>query len=581
MKKVVSISLGTDDQDFEFNASFMRRKFNVRRFGTDGSTAKAVKLLKHWEQHADAIGIGVVKDSYTVGSRRYVEQDSARLKGVVTRVPVTTGGRLSDLLQEWAVRRVQIKLGNYFNNAKVLFFSGMTNYKLATTMAEYTQNLQFADPLLQLGVPKLLTSLDALELYASGAHYVLDWAPPRGDGPAPVKQWMRFVLRKAMQNATVIVAPVHELDRFGAEELAGKTIITSTVNDARIAQFKDKGVDMVIDGAPTLFDHVLGPNLLDAMILAATEQGSPTTSSTTTTWRSSPAWSSSRASSIPTASSASTASPSSSTRCRRSTSRTSSPSSCCRNVSPPIFMDSLEKVMAYAPPFVYSKVTGIKSPTGVEAEGWLISVGGTPKEIMGHSPEFTYRRLLDAADMARQPGRPDHGPRRLHQGGRAMPASPSPSVRRCRSPPATATAPRARCGPRTTPLLRLNLLPPPKGKKREVQGHGGRRHRGHRVGVRAPAGDGRRRGLPGLAGNRQAAGAEGIHPEGNARRQAVPVRARRQGHRRHGHDRHRHLGRGQEGARHHEGQARLRDHRRRAPARPAARGGRQAARTCW
>ena len=50
----------------------------MQRLGTDGSTAKAVKLLKHWEQHADAIGLGVVKDSYSVGSRRYVEKDSAR-----------------------------------------------------------------------------------------------------------------------------------------------------------------------------------------------------------------------------------------------------------------------------------------------------------------------------------------------------------------------------------------------------------------------------------------------------------------------------------------------------------------------
>ena len=73
-------------------------------------------------------------------------------------------------------------------------------------------------------------------------------------------------------------------------------------------------------------------------------------------------------------------------------------------VSPPVFMDSLEKVLAYAPPFVYSKVEGIRSPTGVEAEGWLISVGGTPREIMGHSPEFTYRRLLAAADLARRLG---------------------------------------------------------------------------------------------------------------------------------------------------------------------------------
>ncbi len=141
MKTVVGISLGAGDQDFEFSARFLGQQFNVRRLGTNGSTAKAVKLLKHWEQHADAIGLGVVKDSYTVGSRRYVEKDSTRMKSAVTRIPVTTGGRLSDILQEWALRHVQVKLGDYFNNAKVLFFSGMTNYKLALAMSEYTQNL--------------------------------------------------------------------------------------------------------------------------------------------------------------------------------------------------------------------------------------------------------------------------------------------------------------------------------------------------------------------------------------------------------------------------------------------------------
>ena len=272
MKTVIGISLGANDQDFAFNARFLRRKLDVRRLGTNGSTAKAVKLLKHWQQHADAIGLGVVKDSYAVGSRRYVEKDSTRMKDAVTRVPLTTGGRLNDILQEWALRHVQIKLGDYFNNARVLFFSGRTNYKLAAAMAEYTQNLEFADALLQLGVPKMLTSLDALELYTSGAHYVLDWAPDGLMSSAPVKAWTKFVLRQAMRDATVIVAPVHELDGFGAEELAGKTIVTSTVNDGRIAQFKKKGVNMVVDGAPELFDHVLSPSLLDAMIIAATEK---------------------------------------------------------------------------------------------------------------------------------------------------------------------------------------------------------------------------------------------------------------------------------------------------------------------
>ncbi len=403
MKTVVGISLGSDDQDFRFTPRFMGHRFDVRRLGTNGSTAKAVKLLKHWQQHADAIGLGVVKDNYTVGSRRYVEKDSARMTGAVTRVPVTTGGRLGDILQEWALRHVQIKLSDYFNNAKVLFFSGRTSYKLALAMSEYTQNLQFADPLMQLGVPKLLTSLDMLELYTSGAHYVLDWTPDALMASAPVREWTKFVLRKALQDATVVVAPVHELDAFGIEELAGKTIITSTVNDRRIAHFRDKGVHMVVDGSPALFEHVLDPSLLDAMIIAATDKAPDDILEDDyleiiTDLQLEPR----------------VVYPNGFKRVNRFAFvihplsqeyfKNIKPIDLLSHVSPPVFMNTLEKAMAYAPPFVYSKVTGIRSPTGVESEGWLISVGGTPKEIMSHSPEFTYRRLLDAARIAKRLG---------------------------------------------------------------------------------------------------------------------------------------------------------------------------------
>ncbi|MCU0939448.1 MAG: dehydrogenase, partial [Burkholderiaceae bacterium] len=403
MKTVVGISLGAASQDFEFTTTFLGSRLKVRRIGTDGSTAKAERLLKHWERQADAIGIGLPRDSYTVGSHRFIDKDAAHMKSLVTRVPVTTGARLGEIFLEWAVRHTQIGLGNYFNNALVLFFSGMSSYKLATTMAEYTNNLEFADPLMQLGVPKLLTSLDALSLYASGAHYVADWEPPKIIPDDLLRQWTRFVLRRAMADATVIVAPVHELDDFGIEELAGKTIITAGLNGERTAKFAEKGVMMVVDGAPVMHDHVLGPSLLDAMIIAATGKNPDdileddyldiiTTSGIEPR----------------------IVYPNGERRINRFAFvihplsqeyfKKVKPVEMLSRVSPPVFMDAVEKLMAYAPPFVYSKVSGIKSPTGVEAEGWLISVGGTPKEIMSRSPEFTYKRLLDAAEMARKLG---------------------------------------------------------------------------------------------------------------------------------------------------------------------------------
>jgi predicted amino acid dehydrogenase len=403
MKHVVSISLGSSDQDFDFTTDFLGVRMHVRRLGTNGSTAAAVKLIKLWDKNAAAIGIGVLKDNYRVGSRRFIAKESARLLAAAQHAPITTGGRLGDIFQEWAVRHAQTQLGSYFNNARVLFFSGLTDYKLALSMAEYTTNLQFADPLLQLGVPKLLGSLDALNLYSTGAHYVKDWSLPSAMATGPIKEWTRFVLRKAMEKATVVVAPVHELDDFGLQELAGKVVITSTVNDARMARLRDKGVATVIDGSPCMHGHVLGANLLDAMVLAATGKKPQDIMDDDyleiiTGLQSEPR----------------IVHPSGYQRTNRFAFvihplsqeyfKKVKPIDLLSQVSPPVMMNSLEKIMAYAPPFVYSKVTGIQSPTGVKAEGWLISVGGTPKEIMRHDPEFTYRRLLDAAAMAKRLG---------------------------------------------------------------------------------------------------------------------------------------------------------------------------------
>ena len=403
MKNVVSISLGSSSLDFEFTTRFLGKQLAVKRFGTDGNPARARRLLRQWEKQADVVGIGLARDSYSVGSRRFVDKEAAQMKGLVTRVPVTTGARLGEIFLEWAVRHTQIKLGNYFNNALVLFFSGLSSYKLATTMAEYTDNLQFADPLLQLGVPKLLTSLDALSLYASGAHYVAEWELPQVVPEDLMRQWTRFVLRREMAKATVIVAPVHELDEFGAEELAGKTIITSGLNGERTTALAEKGVMMVVDGAPSMSGHVLGPNLLDAMIIAATGKDPDDILEDDYLAIITEAGMEPRI-----------VYPNGERRINRFAFvihplsqeyfKKVKPIEMLSRLSPPVLMDAVEKVMAYAPPFVYSKVSGIRSPTGVEAEGWLISVGGTPKEIMSHSPEFTYRRLLDAAEMAKKLG---------------------------------------------------------------------------------------------------------------------------------------------------------------------------------
>jgi predicted amino acid dehydrogenase len=400
MKHIVSISLGSAHNNFDLQTSFMDQAVRVRRLGTDGSVAKAVRLLRQWEPRANALGLGAARDSYSVAGKRYVDADSIALKSAVQRVAVTTGSRLQDILQEWAVRHVQTSLPQFFNHARVLFWSGKEQYRLVLALSEYTQNLQFADPIVQHGVPKLLQGVHALELYTRGADRVASWVPDVATNNPAVRLWADHVLQGALQECTVLVAMPHEVDTIAPEHLAGKVVVSCGVNSEREREWGARGVHTIVDAAPVLQGHVLSPATLDAMLIAVTgRHGRDLHDDDYLDML------------MQTGLEPRILYPRGATRMNRFAFvihplsqeyfKKVKPIELLSNVSPPLVMDSLEKAMAYAPPFVYSKVTGIRSPTGAQAEGWLISVGGTPKEIMAHDPEFTYRRLLAAAELAR------------------------------------------------------------------------------------------------------------------------------------------------------------------------------------
>ncbi len=399
MKKVVSISLGPASKDYQFETRFLGQDFQVKRIGADEDEGKAWELLRRYQSSADAIALGMIRDHYDVGSRWHVHEDTDRLLNVVTRVPATTGANLRRMLQVRAVRHVQRKFGHYFNNNLVLFLSGMVNYDMAQAMGDYTPNLRFADAVLDTGAPAVLTSLDQLELYARGAHIASSVLPTRRLAKIPgLTSIKKAVLTKEMARCHVIVGTFDDIATFGnAENLDGKTLITSAIDDDRLEFFKECNVNLVVDVSPMLFERVVGLSTIQAMILAALETSSEELSDhdleeiveelkieprllyPTGEFRNIRRF-------------AFVVHPLSQEHIRKGFP--------VPKATPKIIMDQVERAAAHMPPMIYCKMDNIISPTGAEAEGWLISVGGTPKEMLTRSPEFTYKRLLAAAKMA-------------------------------------------------------------------------------------------------------------------------------------------------------------------------------------
>ncbi len=401
MKKVVSVTLGSSKQDFEFKTKFLGQQFSVSRLGADMDTGKAWELMRRQQATADAIGLGEISDHYQVGLRTIENKETKRLTNVVTRVPVTTGATLRRLLQVRAVRHVQKELGSYFNNNIVLFLSGMRNYDMAVAMSDYTKNLSFADAIFQTGAPALLGSLEQLELFAKGSKLVLSNTP----GQVLESSLANFKKKRvaaAVAKSHVVVGTFGEIQAVTANgNLEGKTLITSAVDDERLAFFKKHKANLVIDVSPKLFDEVVGINTIEAMILAALEKAPEEVSDDDFEEILDEL---------------------------NITPRLLHPTGKFRNIrrfafvihplsqdfirkgfpipknTPKFVMDRVETLAAHMPPMVYCKMENIISPTGAEAEGWLISVGGTPREMLARSPEFTYRRLLHASRIAEKLG---------------------------------------------------------------------------------------------------------------------------------------------------------------------------------
>jgi len=280
VKQIISINLGTSKDDYEFETEFLGQQFNVKRIGVDSDMEKAASLVLKWDKKADAIGIGNIKFPYNIGPKSLIRKhdDTIKILGEKIETPVTSGNTLRDVSFEWALRFIDHKFTDYFKNSKVLFLSGMVNYKIAKVMAEYSDNLTFADPIRENGISKLIHSIKGLESYANGTNELLKWLPSKRleSSVIPIKKWNQYVLRKAMQKATIIVVPFYNFYEFlkdaTLEELGGKTIITSTAYDDRVEFLKERGVDVIIDTTPKILQQVVGANVIEALILAALEK---------------------------------------------------------------------------------------------------------------------------------------------------------------------------------------------------------------------------------------------------------------------------------------------------------------------
>ena len=401
---IVHVSLTGSERDYDEIVTFSQHDFRIVRMGTNGDVAAAETLVRKWAEEAAAIAVTGIREARAAGLYDGELEVIERVRGATTAVPVTDGHALLDVLQEWAIRHVQTEMPGFFNNARTVVLGGVNHDRTTRILREFTQNLEFADPLLRLDLPAKLAANPILGLAANVGLWPIRRLPGQVKSRlnAPGHRISNAMARNAARNCDVVVATYDELTGFGLQDLAGKTVVTSAISDDRLADLASRGVDMVLDATPQPFHVTVVAAVLEAMMLATVSSSGRLTNDDLldmivsagleprVLYPNGPRRKSRFAFVIHPLS--------------QKFFQSVEPLGTIAKVAPPVVIDVMEKALAYAPPFTYCHVTGIRSPTGAEAEGWLISVGGTPKELMAHSPEFTYARLLAAAETARKLG---------------------------------------------------------------------------------------------------------------------------------------------------------------------------------
>jgi len=405
MKKILCISLGSSSRDYHFETAFLGHHVEITKKGTDGSYQKALALVRESDGNVDAISLGSMQLHLECGGRRYVHQLTQHLVRTAHKTIIVDGSGIRNTLERWAVRLIAHEKPDIFNKKNVLVLCGLHNYALADVLSEFTNSLSFADPMLHFRLPLVLHSFRALALYG---HLTLPYFAkhsyghfyPTGRRQDTIKPALR---KKIFEQADIIAGDFHYIRHYSPEKLRNKTILTNYVTEQDTADLKERGVTTLITVAPRIADYAVDVDVLEALFLVTAKKDWSTMTrddylNTIIEAKIQPGLVFPQGNEVITEKFAFVIHPLhvhylSKHRLLH----------WLKNM-PHWIQRVVEWLMATIPPIYYSHITGIQSLTGKEAEGWLIGLGGTPRELLRRRPESTYRKLVKASKMAERRG---------------------------------------------------------------------------------------------------------------------------------------------------------------------------------
>ena len=404
MKEIAVIHIGERDADESLWLVGQEVCAHVR--GTGGDAERARALIAEFDGRVDCIALDGFPATLQLGSEQRAHEVGSTLPPLATQSPIVDGGGIRGGLERWAVILADRAQPGIFAEKRTLLAPGLNHGGFAQSIVRHTESVRYADPIIYFGLPALplVGSKSTLEQAASRTLEQLKDAPfhrlrPEAGSPGHERSPEPFLW------ADVIAGDIGAIRRYAPDELKRKTVVVECASEEDLADLKGRGVSIAVTLMPSLNPgDPMGrwsAAVVEATLVALRRDKTlPLTEDTYLDLMTDIQWTPGV--------------------------RYLQPEEAGINrfsfvIHPlnvgfihrhPAFRftkylpdDLVETVSAYMPPMYVSRITGGKSPTtGQRIEGYLYTLGSTPRQMMKHDATFTYKQLNKVARMAERKG---------------------------------------------------------------------------------------------------------------------------------------------------------------------------------
>ncbi len=405
MKKLVVIHLGEGESTE--TVTFLGQAVEIRRLGCGGDESRARALIMEHDGRADAIALEGMPVRLRLGNASVRHEVGAALAAVARTTPVVDGSGMRSGLEGWGIKLADQRQPGIFGEKRILMAPGVNHHGLLYAIQKHSPHIRYAEPMVYFALPSIpgVGSKQTLDQVAGLTLERLKEFPFRRLTPQPEGTPHTPRSPEPFQWADVIAGDIGAIRRYAPPALDRKTVVVEYATEADIADLRQRGVSIVVTLMPSLAaDDTLGrwsAAVVEGVLAALRPNPDlPLNENTYLDLIADLVW--------------------------KPHIRYLRPEETAINkfafVIHPLRVDFIHKhkwfrwtkylpdslveaVAAYFPPIYLSRITGAQSPvTGQRVEGFLISLGATPRQMMQHGERFTYERLNAAARLAERLG---------------------------------------------------------------------------------------------------------------------------------------------------------------------------------